>query len=79
MEEISMGKKHDQFRRLVQDMGDRYGMEDVDVLCLKQELNEREIVGEPKLEERRKVQTCRYTFGSIAKKNFDESRQAAPH
>ena len=74
-----MGKKLDKLRRLVQKMGDRYGKVDLDVLRLKQELDALEALGEEKVEERRKVQTCRYTFGSIAKQHFHDSKQAELH
>lgn len=74
-----MSKKLDKLRRLVQKMGDRYGKDDLDVQRLKQELDALEIIGEEKIEERRKVQTCRYTFGSIAKQHFRDSKQAELH
>jgi hypothetical protein len=74
--EFKMSKKLDKLRRLVQKLGDRYGKEDGDVLHLQQELDALETLGEAQVEERRKQQTCRYTFGSIAKRHFLDSKQA---
>jgi hypothetical protein len=70
-EEIPMGKKIDNLRCVVQEMGDRYGADDVDVRQLKQELRALEVHAEARPEERRKTQICRYTFGSVARQKFN--------
>jgi hypothetical protein len=65
-----MGKKIDKLRCVVREMGDRYGVDDADVMRLQQDLGalERSIVDKPV--ERRKVQVCRYSFGSVARQHF---------
>ena len=68
-----MGKKIDRLRRVVQKLGDRYGADDVDVMRLQQELLALEAAGERQCVERRKVQLCRYTFGSVARQHYFET------
>lgn len=65
-----MGKKIDKLRCVVREMGDRYGADDADVMRLQQDLGvlERSTVAAPV--ERRKVQVCRYNFGSVARQRF---------
>ena len=72
-----MGRKIDRLRRVVQKLGARYGDDDMDVQRLRQELVALETAGERQCVERRKVQLCRYTFGSVARQHyFDNADQA---
>ena len=72
-----MGRKIDRLRRVVQKLGARYGDDDMDVQRLRQELVALETAGERQCVERRKVQLCRYTFGSVARQHyFDNTDQA---
>lgn len=73
-----MGRKIDKLRRVVQNLADRYGKDDADVMRLKQELDALEAAGEGQRVERRKVQLCRYTFGSVARQHYYDSTRNTP-
>jgi hypothetical protein len=73
-----MGKKIDRLRRVVKKLGERYGAQDEDVLRLQRELDALEAVAEAPREERRRVQLCRYTFGSRARQHYEASKQQGP-
>ena len=74
-----MSKKMDKLRRLVQKLGTRYGMDDVDVVRLRQELEALEAMGKPQIVERRKAQVCRYNFDSVARQHFHAAKPPIPH
>ena len=74
-----MSKKMDKLRHLVQKLGARYGVDDVDVVRLRQELEALEALGKPQIVERRKTQVCRYNFDSVARQHFRASEPPARH
>jgi hypothetical protein len=69
-----MAKKTDKLRRVVQEMSDRYGADDADVRRLQLELDALERCDVAVQVERRKVQVCRYTFGSLARQHYCNPR-----
>jgi hypothetical protein len=68
--EKKMPKKINKLRCLVRELKDRYGPEDSDVKRLVHELDTLEHATVAKQEERRAVQICRYSFGSVARQHF---------
>jgi hypothetical protein len=78
LKEMRMAKKTDQLRQLVHEMGDRYGADDVDVQRLQQELQALERTDVVKPVERRKLQVCRYSFGSLARQHYNDPQASLP-
>lgn len=65
-----MARKIDKLRSVVQELGDRYGAADADVMRLQQALGALEGSAVVQQVERRKAQVCRYSFGSLARQHF---------
>lgn len=68
-----MEKKLEKLHRLVQELGARYGSDDVDVLRLKEELNTLQALKQTPRIERRKATPLKRDFQSPTRQYFDSS------
>jgi hypothetical protein len=74
-----MEKKLEKLRRLVQDLGSRYGNDDPDVLRLQTELSALEAIKPAPKEERRKANPGKRNFQSVSRQFFDATRPGDLH